>query len=357
MNITTLSTLETVRVEVDAFLARYYHSQLEHAAKLHEDYGALWQALKNLGSTGGKRVRPYVMLTAYQGLGGADSSGVLPLAAALEVLHTSMLIHDDIIDRDYVRYGRPNVTAQYRERYRQEHIAEDQRNHYANAAALLAGDLVLSGAYGLVMAADLPASQRVAAAQILHDSVFAVAGGELLDMEAALLPFEKVDSLVIARLKTAAYSFVYPLSMAGMLANAPLASRQSLEVMGTALGIAYQLTDDILGLFGDEAIIGKTATGDIAEGKRTYLMQAALRRATPVQRVQLEAVLGQGAVTVAQATIVREVVKASGALTETQALVRQYAAEAKAALRKAQVQVDAETELMQLVDLATGRQR
>lgn len=355
--VATVSPMERVRADIDAYLAGYYRERVARAGALHEDYAVLWRAMEDLGASGGKRVRPYVMLTAYRGLGGDGYRRVLPVAAALELLHTSMLIHDDIIDRDYVRYGRLNIAGQYRERYAPEMLDDGQRAHYANAAALLAGDLALSGAYEMILGADLPDDLKVMAASLLHESVFMVAGGELLDTEAVLLPFAGVDTEVIAQLKTSAYSFVYPLLMAATLAGAAPRSRQALETMGNALGIAYQLADDILGLFGDEAVTGKTARGDLQEGKRTYLMQQTFALASPAARAELERLVGRGRVTSAEAAAVRTIVRDCGALAQSRRLMNRYTAEARAALARAGLQPDVATELLALIHTATARQR
>lgn len=353
---TAQARLELVRKDINQFLARYYDEHANAANALHEDYAVLWRAMERVGAANGKRLRPYVMLVAYEGFGGKDHSAVLPVAAALEVLHTCMLIHDDIIDRDYMRYGQPNVAGQYIERYAREHLTPAQREHYANAAALLAGDLALSGSYALILQSGLTPELKVQAADLLSRAIFAEGGGELLDTEAVFLPFEAVDALTIANLKTAIYSFVIPLQMAALLTGASAATLNKLEEMGQALGIAYQLADDLLGIFGDETVTGKPNTSDIKEGKRTYLMQRAFAGASVVQQERLRMVLGRGRATNAEADEVRRIIRESGAYEEVRGLMREYVGKAESALRSVPFTRDAQEELLQLIHRATQRE-
>jgi geranylgeranyl diphosphate synthase type II len=356
MKAITSSKLDTIRSDIDTQLARYYGDHATQAGAMHEDYAMLWRAMESIGASNGKRLRPYVMLIAYEGLGGDQYSRVLPVAVALEVLHASLLIHDDIIDHDYVRYGQPNVAGQYRERYTHETMSDVERDHYANSAALLAGDLALSGAYELILGSSLSADTKVEVARALNNMIFAEAGGELLDTEAVFLPFEGVDTMTIAHLKTAVYSFVGPLLIAAILAGADNETKHSLEDMGYALGIAYQLADDVLGLFGDEAVTGKSSIGDLKEGKRTFIMQRTFALATSQQLQLLEAVVGREDMTQKQADEVRQIVRDSGALAETKELMSNYAAQAKAALLQVPLKKDVQKELSALIEKAIERQ-
>jgi geranylgeranyl pyrophosphate synthase len=347
--------LSEVRTQVNTYLTEFYKQKVSRASALHEDYGALWSAMESFDANHGKRLRPYVLLTAYQGLGGADTQDVLPVAVAHELLHASMLMHDDIIDRDYVRRGRANVAGQYRERYAKEPLTAARRDHYANAAALLAGDLAIGAAYEIIALSNLTSDQKVSAVRIISDSLFTVGGGELLDTEAVLLPFESVDTLTIVRLKTASYSFEYPLLTAAVLARADAATQQAVRSLGQAIGVAFQLADDTLSLFGDEAVTGKPATSDLEEAKRTYLMQQALGLCSPKQKSILEGIVGTGRVSAKQAEICRQIVRGSGALDKSAAVMHRYANEAQAALTHIPLSRQARAELSDFISIVVER--
>jgi geranylgeranyl pyrophosphate synthase len=288
-----LPTLDSVRDDINGLLDVYYKDAVARAQKMHPSYGRLWSALHAAHLAGGKRLRPYVLLLTYAGLGGQDYAAALRAAAAVELLHGCMLVHDDIIDRDYIRHGRPNVAGHYREVYA-GHVADPLQNtHYSHSAALLAGDLLLADAYNMLHTADIPSGLKLQALELLGQAVFVVAGGELLDTEAAFLPQESGVSLRIAELKTAHYSFVTTMQMGALLAGADAQDIEVLKRAGMAIGCAYQLADDLLGMFGDEQLSGKSASGDLAEGKRTYLIERGLELSDAAGRQVLLAALGK----------------------------------------------------------------
>jgi geranylgeranyl diphosphate synthase type I len=304
--------LPRVRRDVDQYLQGYFARQIAASSALHPAYGSLWQALQTVSLAGGKRLRPYLMLLSYQAYGGRGYRAVLPAACALELLHISLLVHDDIIDQDYIRHGQPNVAGLFRERYAGFPGARDVA-HYADAAALLGGDLLLAGAHELVAASAAAAPRKLSVLQELDRTIFTVDGGELLDTESVMQPFDQVDPLQIAALKTAYYSCIAPLKVGALLAGAGQAEFRQLECFGTALGIAYQLADDLLGVYGDEAVTGKSIISDVREGKRTFLMAAALRLAGPADLRVLQAALGNARLSPAQAARVRTIMTACGA--------------------------------------------
>jgi geranylgeranyl diphosphate synthase type II len=250
-------------------------------------------------------------------------------------MHAAMLMHDDIIDRDYTRHGQLNVAGHYRQRYAGHH--RHRPEHYAASTALLAGDLALAGAYDLILSAPLPAHVRAHAGGIMSQTVFTLVGGEFLDTEAVLRPLEAPDSLKIALLKTASYSFEAPLRLGALLARAGAAELAALVQYGRQLGVAFQLADDLLGLFGDESATGKPTDSDLAEGKITYLIQRAVALAPPSERVELTALLGDPSLTSTQLDRARQIVAGCGARQETEQLIEGYAADAERALAGARL--------------------
>ena len=346
-------TLKTVRKDVNEVLDEFYETRLLCAQTMHPSYARLWEAMRATHQAGGKRLRPNLMLLAYQGYGGRDYKVVLPVAAALELLHNCLLMHDDIIDQDYVRHGAPNVAGRYQQTYGSYLTQADRTTHYANSAALLAGDLLLAGSYELIHTSRLTAERKARALSLLDEAVFVVGGGELLDTEAPFTGDDSADSLVVARLKTAQYSFVTPLTIGAVLAGAAEQDITHLRQAGEALGIAFQLTDDLLGIFGDEAVTGKSTKSDLREGKRTYLVERALELATKPEQERLLAVLGDPAITGADEQAVRDILIRCGAKAATEALVDEECEQALQKLEGAGLSTAARRGFTQLVhDLA-----
>lgn len=327
------TTIDEQTAEVNHVIDQYFDQSIIAAGAISESYQLLWKYLQTLLRSGGKRVRPQMTLLAYDAFGGRDHATLLPIAAAQELLHFSLLIHDDIIDRDYIRYGVPNIAGQYDTQYHPYVHDKIERIHYANSAAILGGDLMLSGAYQMIAGSHLSSNDKIIAQSLLGQSIFEVAGGELLDTEAAFLPVKPGDAVQIARYKTASYSFVIPLLTGAKLAGASESQQQVLRTFATALGIAYQLVDDLLGVFGVEEKTGKSTSGDIREGKHTFMVEQCLERLDAKQRVLFDISFGDPDATPATIAKVKELFITSGAKDITEQTILKYATDARIALQ------------------------
>jgi geranylgeranyl diphosphate synthase type II len=284
---------------------------------------ALWQEVRR-AATGGKQLRPRLLLTAHRALGGADDHVAARVAAGFELLHTAFLIHDDVIDRDWVRRGEPTVAAAFRagaaSRGRQPDVAE----HLGTSAAIIAGDLATAGAVELVVGASDDGAVRSALADIVSGAVSATAAGELMDVELASADAPDLESvLAMYEAKTGVYTFCAPLQAGAVLARADQGVVTSLGRAGLAMGVAYQVADDLLGTFGDPAVTGKSVVSDAREGKRTVL--AVLAAASGVDAA-LET--GRGAPDEAAARL-RAAIETSGARAAAVALAAAKTREAE----------------------------
>ncbi|HET8779706.1 MAG TPA: polyprenyl synthetase family protein [Agromyces sp.] len=235
-------------------------------------YTALWDALEHQ-MAGGKRIRPQLVNAAYEGFGGSDQALVARVAIAFELLHTAFIIHDDVIDGDFVRRGQPTIAARFAQRGR-VHGADHRRGReWGETAAVLAGDLALSLAHRELAMLPVPETRRGALLDVLDRAVFVSAAGELADVVTAGARSPQPMEHVLATLehKTAVYSFECPLTAGAILAGAHPDSVEALGRFGRLVGVAFQITDDILGVFGDPALTGKSTTSDLRSGKQTAL--------------------------------------------------------------------------------------
>jgi geranylgeranyl diphosphate synthase type II len=305
---------------------------------------------------GGKRNRPYETVLTYQLLGGTDYQKVLPVAAATELLHTSLLAMDDVIDRDYMRHSQPNIAGRYIAEYKSVIVDEIDRTHYADSAAILAESLMLHASQYLIVDASLTEQERQKVLRIFDEAIFIVAGGEFLDVEAAFVAdTDKADWQTIAEHKTADYSFVTPMILGATLANATSEVQTTIRKIGRAMGIAYQLADDLLGIFVDEAETGKPAFGDVAEAKMTYLMAQTLAKASGDDVTWLKQLLGSKPIQQADGERVRAIMEQCGAKTATEAKIAEYVDEAKRQLATLHVEPIAEQTLSSLIDKVAWR--
>lgn len=348
-------SLVDVKDDINVLLANHFEQQHARAANIHADYAVLWEAIAKQHNASGKRMRPYLCVLAYQAFNGNDYQALLPVAAGLELLHFAMLVHDDIIDRDFIRHGQANISGIYKDRYHKLAVAPEEQVHFANSSAILAGDLLLSDAYQLMAGSSFSADQRLQVIRLLGEAIYAVSGGELLDTEASLHDPTYVDSLKVAEFKTAVYSCSIPLVIGGVLAGADTETQLELHHIGKCIGIAFQLADDLLGVFGSSQQTGKSTISDLREGRRTYLLQRTLHLASPTEVSSLRGIIGRAGINEAQADRARAIMIACGAKAEVEQLMKDYVSSADAAINGLDISESAKKSLLDFVQKAVWR--
>lgn len=342
-------TIQDTRRRVDARLKNYFDTQVNKAAKIAPTFKRLWQTLDSVTSDGGKRLRPYMIMLAYKAYGGKHS--VVDVAAAWELMHSCLLIHDDIMDRELTRRGKPNIAGNYLKVYADSADAL----HHANVAALLGGDLALTGVFDILQQSTLSGTQKLTAIKLFCDSLYSVAGGQLMDCESVMLPIQKVDTEHVAFYKSAKYSFTDPMLVGATLAGAGKQELAKITKLGNSAGIGFQLADDLLGVFGDETVTGKSASSDMREGKRTILLQEVMTRATKTNQVKLATIAGKPDISESEIAFVRQLVVDSGAKQAVEDRIANYSQQALAIVETLQVPQSYKTAIAQLVDMALNR--
>lgn len=294
----------------------------ERSLDLGGDYPALWSCLSE-ASEGGGRFRPALLTAAYTAAGGTDLELAATVGAAVELLHTAFVIHDDVIDGDRVRRGRLNVGGTFEQRALLDGAAPQRAAVYGDTAAILAGDLALVRAVRMVATSSAQPAIMVRLLDLFDEAIHISAAGELADVRLSLgIDVPHLDDvLTMSEQKTAAYSFVLPLQAGAVLAGAPDAVVDRLAELGRLMGIGYQLLDDLRGVFGDEAVTGKSTIGDLREGKRTTITAHA--RETSAWH-QIVPYLGSADLTEAEAALVRDLLTACGSRHFVERLARQH---------------------------------
>ncbi len=243
---------------------------------------------------GGKRIRPIMVCWGYRAMGGTQEDAIVRASISIELIHAFLLMHDDIIDRDHLRRGMPTVHAHYANHFRALFGAE-QADHFGMAMGIVMGDFTYSLGNRALFMAQFSPDIVVRALQSLQDVVGLTVVGEMQDVRMGYTRDATVqDIMAMYENKTARYTFEGPLKLGSILAGADDAACAQWEKYAVPLGIAFQIRDDVLGIFGDEKKTGKPVGSDIAEGKMTLLVRVALDRATAAQRDQLTAILHKG---------------------------------------------------------------
>lgn len=317
---------------------------------------------------GGKRLRARFLHTGWRAVaetsGAVDMlpEGVVAAAAALEVFHAAALVHDDLIDSSDTRRGRPSAHRAL-EAWHGEAAWRGDAAAFGRSSAVLLGDLLVAWSDDLLeegLATTPPASAAAARsryAQMRRD----VTLGQFLDVveESAFAtePDERhaERALRVASYKSARYSVEQPLLIGAALAGADAAQSAALSAFGLPIGLAFQLRDDVLGVFGDESVTGKPAGDDLREGKRTMLVAYARETLPVAERRLVDELLGDPGLDAAQIETLQRTIVETGALDRVERLIASCASEADAALRDAPLGADAVASLRALAHAATER--
>lgn len=337
-------------------LRSYLRTRRTDTAYMGDDYQGLITGLEEFVLSGGKRLRPAFAYWGWRAITGRDATDdELLLFSALELLHACALVHDDVIDASATRRGSPTTHYKFAELHRSRgwRGAPEQ---FGISAAILLGDLALVWADDIVAGADLPAEAQRRVRRIWSDIRTEVLGGQYLDIVAEASGVESIASaMAVNTYKTASYTVVRPLQL-GVAAAADRPDIQALfHELGTDLGVAFQLRDDVLGVFGDASVTGKPAGDDLREGKRTVLIALARERLPAGGRHVVDELLGDPGLDQAQIATLQRTVIDSGALDRVEDLITRYVREADRALSGAQLGNAAVGELRDLARAATAR--
>ncbi len=307
------------------------------------------EALRGLVMAGGKRLRPAFCHWGFVGAGGDPSDlAIVDAGAAFELLQGFALIHDDVMDGSAVRRGAPTVHRQFAERHAAEGwTGEDRR--FGEGVAILVGDLAL------VYADQLLPPGPVELGRLWDELRTELNIGQYLDLLGTSTGrSDRPNARRIARYKSGKYTIERPLQLGATLAGRHGDLAEPLSRYGDPLGEAFQLRDDVLGVFGDSARTGKPVGDDLREGKPTLLLAVAHERAVDGQRGLL-GLVGDPELTATQVLDLQDLLVASGALATVEAEITALAEHAVAALEGIAITADARTALRDLAAFVVAR--
>ncbi|MEU1756176.1 polyprenyl synthetase family protein [Micromonospora matsumotoense] len=288
-------------------------------------------ALRALALAGGKRTRPTFCCLGWRAFGGGEHPGIVVAAAALELFHLFALVHDDIMDDSDVRRGNPTLHVTMAEAHRRLGW-RGSPEHYGRNTAILWGDLCLTWSDEVFHGCGLAPERVSAAAGLLHRMRVEVLLGQYLDIRGEAVRAELADCLTILLYKSAKYTVERPLQIGAMLAGAARPDVERLSGFGIPIGEAFQLRDDILGVFGDDAVTGKSILTDLRSGKSTVLMALTRERANATQAAEISRWHGDPSLGEREAQRLRQIVRDTGALRTVEEMIHTRTEEAVAVL-------------------------
>ena len=349
---------EDLRARVQKALDDHLSVQARRLDDVSPDLGTLMECITEL-LRGGKRLRPAFCYWGWRGAGAPDGEAIVTAAAALELFQAAALLHDDVMDGSDTRRGRPAAHRRMANLHRGNGWTGDGEQ-FGESAAILAGDLCLSWSDEMLSRSGLPVDALGRGREVFDLMRTQLMGGQFLDvLEQVLTEADGGGTVERARrvihFKSAKYSIEHPLLIGGALAGAPPELMASYSAFGLPLGEAFQLRDDVLGVFGDPAETGKPAGDDLREGKRTVLVALALEAASPSESAAVRQRLGDPRLDFGGVQALRQILVATGALEQVEQMIADLVAESQAALARSDVAEPARGALAALVHAATAR--
>lgn len=341
---------DDVQLALDAFLVRHAPTIIGISPELQPAV----ESLRNL-LAGGKRLRAACCYWGYVGAGGTNTEAITAAAAALELLQASALIHDDVMDRSDTRRGMPSIHRQFEAMHTERKFLGDPVN-FGAAAAILIGDLALAWTDTMYYESGFDAAALTRGKPVLDDMRGELMAGQFLDVVEQARGGGDIDRAQrVTRFKTTAYTIERPLHLGAALAGASAGMVDAYTAFGVPLGEAFQLRDDLLGVFGDESETGKPAGDDIREGKRTVLIAVAQERADARTRERLEQLLGKPDLDAQDVREVRDLLEQTGARADVEDRIANSRNAALAALDAADITPAAADALRAIAIAATER--
>jgi geranylgeranyl diphosphate synthase type I len=346
-----------VQAELDAELER----QAAVLAELGPDVDDLLDAIRHL-LRGGKRLRAAFLYWGARGAGLPDSDALVRLASAMELFQAAALLHDDVMDDSDTRRGMPAAHRALATRHSDRGWAGDE-GRFGLSGAVLAGNLCLTWTDEVYAGCGLPAAALDRGRAVFDRMRTQLMAGQFLDVVESMRPWEgladgeRVERAGrVIRFKSAKYTVEHPLLLGASVGGMAAAGCAALSRYGLDLGRAFQLRDDLLGVFGDPDETGKPAGDDLREGKRTVLLAHALAGSSREERDRVDELLGRPDLGAAEVDELRRVISGSGAVEVLEHEITRLADSAREALAAAPgVAADAREVLDALVTTATFR--
>jgi geranylgeranyl diphosphate synthase type I len=352
-------TLLEIREQVQSELTIYLAQQRQYLATISPELIPVCDALESFLLEGGKRLRPLFAYAGFSATGKTPTKADIRAFTSLELLQACALIHDDLMDRSDTRRGKAAIHRHF-ENLHQEQAMSGLSDQFGEAAAVLLGDLALVWSDHLLHTSGVSDAALLSALTVHDEMRIELMAGQYLDVREAGEKSHSVErSLRIARYKSGKYTIERPLHLGASLAITDKRERQklvdTLSAYGLPLGEAFQLRDDLLGIFGDPAVTGKPAGDDIREGKRTVLMAMALERATATAVNEITAALGRDDLTASDIESVRALITATGAVKDVEDLIDGLLSSALTSANSAEIDPSARELLIELATTATRR--
>lgn len=349
--------LTKLKKQINIEIEEFFKSEIKRSKfdNKPEELIEMIENLKNFTLSSGKRIRPILFYFGYILSGGKNKSEALKTSIAIEIIHSYLLIHDDIIDQDDFRHGSSSMHYKYKKEY-ESRVENGNLEHFGISMGIVVGDLASILGYKILTNSDFSLDLKNRAIKKLNQIVSNTIAGEALDVMLAECPNVKIKKICeMQKYKTAKYTIEGPLQLGAILAGASKKFLDSLSKFAIPVGIAFQIQDDIIGIFGDEKKIGKPVGSDIKEGKKTLLIAKAIEKSNDAQKQILKNALGNKSINIDDVDRVRDIIIKTGSLEFSKNKAEELIEDAKESLNDLEVSEDNKKFLNNLADFIIQR--
>jgi len=330
-----LKMLKEYQKEVNVLLDKYFKEELKKAKSVDSLASSVVNSIKKFTTACGKRLRPALLYYGYLASGGERTDAVKKASLSIELIHSFLIIHDDIMDQDDRRHGVDTINRKYA-KLSARYFENKNDKHFGESIAIVVGDLCFTMANKVLFKSDFKPAIILEALNKLQDIVYEVIPGQIRDIRVSFKgEATEAEIMKIQEAKTAYYTFDGPIQLGCILAqNKDKKTLNYFTEYSLAMGKAFQIRDDILGIFGDEETIGKPVGSDIVEGTRTLLTNYIVRKGSSDDKSIMKSLLGKEKLTKKDLQLFRDVVEESGSLAYSKKKGNDLVEEALESLKK-----------------------
>ena len=349
-------TLSEFKTAIDKRLCQHFDTIITEAEKEDELIVSALKQAKKIALGGGKRIRGALLQCTYFGVGGKERKKILEVAVAIEFLHLFFLIHDDIIDRGNLRHGERTVNNFFAKKNTKRLDVSDAE-HFGNSLAIIIGDLFFAKANEIILKANFGERETIKALVYLQRVLRVTIIGQAQDISIENNQQTNEEKILkMYKNKTACYTFQGPLQVGAIFAK--VNDQKTLNIFDRyagLVGVAFQLQDDILGIFGKKVKTGKSTISDIEEGKISLLLVYARNKADIEDRKMLDEILGKKNLSQKEIRCFRNILIKTGARKYAQNLAQAYLQLGKVEIKKAVLMPKAKKFLIEIVEYLEKR--
>lgn len=349
--------LVEIKKQVDTYLKEFMEKKIKRVSHTHPLLKKPVEDILDMTMRGGDRLRPVLCLWGYEASGGKERKRMLPVACALEMFHTFALIHDDVMDKGETRRGRETIHVKIAKEF--SHLPKEKAAHYGLSGAILAGDLAYAYADELFASTSEDHLAHQKALELFTLMKQEVIYGQYLDVFGGASGVDEDEILTIYEYKTARYSIEKPLLIGCVLGGRDKSVYDALSLFGKCVGVAFQIRDDLLGIFGDEILTGKSGAGDMHEGKYTLLMVKTLemlkKNGNTASLKKINTLFGNKQSSLDDVLWLKECMSDSGARLYCEKKAQSLVDGARVVLGKATINPRIKANLLELADFAIHR--